>query len=140
MSCVFRKVSTKLRQTQYSENLLRHGLSPRNWVHKTFTDRQFDSKDSASRLLLWIYSREILFDTFNVLGPDAEQPAEVSADERAGVEDEGGAVEAEVDVGGDGHHQRALVAVQVLQQFAQYSRIYQDTKTPMAMTPRYMDF
>ena len=54
--------------------------------------------------------------------PDAEQPAEVSAHERAGVEDEGGAVEAEVDVGGDGYHQGALVAVQVLQKFAQYSR------------------
>ena len=62
-----------------------------------------------------------------MLGPDAEQPAEVSADERTGVEDEGGAVEAEVDVGGDGHHQCALIAVQVLQKFAQYSRIYQDT-------------
>ena len=77
------------------------------------------------------YILEILFDTFNVLGPDAEQPAEVSADERAGVEDEGGAVEAEVDVGGDGHHQGALVAVQVLQKFAQYSRIYQDTNDTM---------
>ena len=63
--------------------------------------------------------------------PDAEQPAEVSADERTGVEDEGGAVEAEVDVGGDGHHQGALVAVQVLQKFAQYSRIYQDTNDTM---------
>ena len=68
-----------------------------------------------------------MFDTFNVVLPDAEQPAEVSADERTGVEDEGGAVEAEVDVGGDGHHQGALIAVQVLQKFAQYSRIYQDT-------------
>ena len=66
-----------------------------------------------------------------MLGPDAEQPAEVSADERTGVEDEGGAVEAEVDVGGDGHHQCALIAVQVLQKFAQYSRIYQDTNDTM---------
>ena len=61
-----------------------------------------------------MYSRKILIDTFTVLGPDAEQDAAVSADDRAGVEDEGGAVEAEVEVGWDGHQQRALVAVQVL--------------------------
>ena len=48
------------------------------------------------------------------MAPDTEQDAAVSPDERAGVEDEGGAVEAEVDVGGDGHQQGSLVAVQVL--------------------------
>ena len=46
-----------------------------------------------------MYSRKILIDTFTVLGPDAEQDAAVSADDGAGVEDEGGAVEAEVEVG-----------------------------------------
>ena len=61
-----------------------------------------------------MYSRKILIDTFTVLGPDAEQDAAVSADDRAGVEDEGGAVQAEVEVGGDRHQQRALSAVQVL--------------------------
>ena len=35
-----------------------------------------------------------LVDTFTVLGPDAEQHAAVSADHGAGVEDEGGGVEA----------------------------------------------
>ena len=59
-------------------------------------------------------SREILFDTFAVLVPDAEQHAAVSADHWAGVQDEGGAVQAEVEVGGDRHQQRALSAVQVL--------------------------
>ena len=78
-----------------------------------------------------------LVDTFTVLGPDAEQHAAVSADHWAGVEDEGGAVQAEVEVGGDRHQQRALSAVQVLhgsvtinvkytRQSWQYSRIYQD--------------
>ena len=61
-----------------------------------------------------MYSRKILIDTFTVLGPDAEQYAAVSADDGAGVEHEGGAVEAEVEVGGDRHQQRALSAVQVL--------------------------
>ena len=61
-----------------------------------------------------MYSRKILIDTFTVLGPDAEQDAAVSADDRAGVEDEGGAVQAEVEVGGHRHQQRALSAVQVL--------------------------
>ena len=55
-----------------------------------------------------------LVDTLTVLAPDAEQHAAVSAHHRAGVEDEGGAVQAEVEVGGDRHQQRALSAVQVL--------------------------
>ena len=66
----------------------------------------------------FVYSLNILprnlVDTFTVLGPDAEQHAAVSADHGAGVEDEGGAVQAEVEVGGDRHQQRALSAVQVL--------------------------
>ena len=66
----------------------------------------------------FVYSLNILprnlVDTFTVLGPDAEQDAAVSADHWAGVEDEGGAVQAEVEVGGDRHQQRALSAVQVL--------------------------
>ena len=66
----------------------------------------------------FVYSLNILprnlVDTFTVLAPDAEQDAAVSADHWAGVEDEGGAVQAEVEVGGDRHQQRALSAVQVL--------------------------
>ena len=60
-----------------------------------------------------IFQRNLV-DTFTVLGPDAEQHAAVSADHGAGVEHEGGAVQAEVEVGGDRHQQRALSAVQVL--------------------------
>ena len=73
-----------------------------------------------------------------MLGPDAEQHAAVSADHWAGVEDEGGAVQAEVEVGGDRHQQRALSAVQVLNNYIILTRagnslhnIQEFTKTPM---------
>ena len=76
-------------------------------MYRTFIDRR-----------QFVYSLNILtrnlVDTFTVLVPDAEQHAAVSADHGAGVEDEGGAVQAEVEVGGDRHQQRALSAVQVL--------------------------
>ena len=54
-------------------------------------------------------------DIYTTLSPEC---AKVPADHGAGVEDEGGGVEAQVEVGGDGHHQGALVAVHLLQDIA----------------------
>ena len=49
-----------------------------------------------------------------VSSPDADDSAEAAPDGGAGVQHQRGAVEAVVEVRPHGHHQRALVAVHVL--------------------------
>ena len=46
--------------------------------------------------------------------PDSDDSPEAAPDGGAGVQHEGGAVEAVVEVGGGRHHHRPLAAVQVL--------------------------